>query len=76
MLEKKDTPTINILSFAKIPQKKSWPRGSRLVFLGIVVGFIVSFLYTIYAEKEQVKEIIDLLIESFDKDLSVFRKRR
>ncbi|RLJ04271.1 MAG: hypothetical protein DRP08_02135 [Candidatus Aenigmatarchaeota archaeon] len=76
LLEKKDTPTINILSFAKIPQKKSWPRGSRLVFLGIVVGFIVSFLYTIYAEKEQVKEIIDLLIESFDKDLSVFRKRR
>ncbi len=79
LTEAKDTPTITILDYAKVPERYSFPK--KKIF--VIVGFFFSLVFSILVlfTKEYIdshQELKDFLSEAFDtfkKELP-FRKKR
>lgn len=74
ILEKKDTPTLSILSYATAPQKKSWPKGSYLVFISVIISFFVSILYVAFMENKELQDLWNYFKKEIAEDFSFFSR--
>lgn len=49
--EQRNLSTLKIIDYPEIAQKKSWPRRSVFIFLGIILGFSIGFILVIIKDK-------------------------
>ena len=75
IMEKKDTPTLTILSYATLPQLKSWPRGSRMLLIAVFIALMVSVILVFIEENEQIQELLEYMRNAIREDLSFFRRK-
>ncbi|MEO0089167.1 MAG: Wzz/FepE/Etk N-terminal domain-containing protein [candidate division WOR-3 bacterium] len=79
LTEAKDTPTITILDYAKVPERYSFPKKKIFILVGFFFSLIFSILVLFTKEYiESRKELKDFLSEVFatlKKELSFKRKR-
>ncbi len=76
IMEAKDTPTVQILDEAKVPEKKSSPNRRLITLLAFYCAVIFSILYVIlfhYYSKYINKAVIKDLIDAIRKDLRYTR---
>lgn len=62
--EAKDTPTIQALDVAKVPEKRSWPKRQRIVLLSTLTAAFISFLAVFlldYLQRTKAVEMMDTL---------------
>ncbi|RKZ00699.1 MAG: hypothetical protein DRQ04_05870 [Candidatus Hydrothermota bacterium] len=45
IMESKDTPTLQVIEEAEVPEKRSWPRRKVLVLEGILLSFVLSVFF-------------------------------
>lgn len=68
IIEAKDTPTVQVLDYASPPEKKSWPRRSRLLIVTFVLTFIISciaaFLFEYIQHLKQQPELYNVIVRN------------
>lgn len=68
IMEAKDTPTVQVLDYASPPEKKSWPRRSRLLIVTFALTFIISciaaFLLEYIQHLKQQPELYNVIIRN------------
>jgi tyrosine-protein kinase Etk/Wzc len=81
--EVKDTPTVEILDEANLPERKSFPRRTQIVvisfvcslFLGLLLAFFFEYLEKMKDDKEEYKEWKDI-VETIKSDFKKIRKKK
>jgi len=81
--EVKDTPTVEILDEANLPERKSFPRRTQIVvisfvcslFLGLLLAFFFEYLEKAKENKEEYKEWKDI-VETIKSDFKKIRKKK
>ena len=75
VMEKKDTPTLEVIDRAVPPQKKAWPRRGFTVISAVIVGLILGFIFSLLLEyryqvernpkHKDLKDLLDALGHDF-----------
>ncbi len=82
ILEARDTPNITILDYARVPEKRSFPKRKVIVFFALIISFTASVLLSFGLEYlEQIKQKSSLYQElksygQIIKDSFWIRKRK
>ena len=50
IMESKDTPTLQVIEKAEVPEMRSWPKRKMLVLIGAILSFVLSLLFAIVFE--------------------------
>ena len=58
----KDTPIFSVLDDVSIPNQKSKPKRTQILFISIILGFIISTGYSLSVDP--IKEVIQRVIEN------------
>lgn len=77
--EARDTPTIQVLDEATVPEIRSRPRRKILVIIGGIVGFgwsaLIAVVITIWREQGEQRRALQMILEPVVKDFSrIFRR--
>jgi len=83
ILEARDTPTITILDYARVPEKKSFPKRSIIIITVAIISAIFGVIYAVISEyvdfikKEKFEEYTNWqkIIKSIKIDLVTFRSK-
>ncbi|MEO0072521.1 MAG: GNVR domain-containing protein [candidate division WOR-3 bacterium] len=74
ILEARDTPTITILDYARVPERRSWPKRKLIVVFACFIGFLISTLIALgkewyYRTKKESKAYL-FIITTIKQDFS------
>lgn len=75
IMEKKDTPTLQIIDFGVPAARRSWPRKSFLLIASILIGLLFGFIFAVILEfREEIERNpkysnMKSLIDSISRDL-------
>ncbi|MCD6087334.1 MAG: hypothetical protein J7K11_05155 [Candidatus Hydrothermae bacterium] len=50
IMESKDTPTLQVIEKAEVPEMRSWPKRKMLVLIGAILSLVLSLLFAIVFE--------------------------
>jgi uncharacterized protein involved in exopolysaccharide biosynthesis len=79
--EARDTPTIQVLDDATVPEIRSRPKRKFLVLVGGLVGFgwsaLIALILTIWREQEEERRSLQTIFDPVVKDISrIFRRKK